>query len=80
MRHPKNPFSPDQPADGAETADEAPYPWLRDRYQVSGEGMPGGPGPDGRSQRQFAAAAPGTGDSGFRPSGTQGGGPRISGR
>ncbi len=71
MRHPKNPFSPDQPADGAETADDTPYPWLRDRYKVSAEGMPGGPGPAGGHGGGPPPLPRRTGDSGFRPYRTQ---------
>ncbi len=70
MRHPKNPFSPDQPADGAETADDGPYPWLRDRQEVSAEGTPGGPGPAGGGSGSPPLPRR-TGDSGFRPYGTQ---------
>ena len=71
MRHPKNPFSPDQPADGAEAADDAPYPWLRDRQEVSAEGTPGGPGPVGGRSGSPPPLPRRTGDSGFRPYGTQ---------
>ena len=70
MRHPKNPFSPDRPADGAETADDGPYPWLRDRQEVSAEGMPGGPGPAGGGSGSPPLPRR-TGDSGVRPYGTQ---------
>jgi len=71
MRHPKNPFSPDRPANGAETEEGAAYDWRRDGQEAAAEGMPGDPGPAGGRTGGPAPLPRRTRDSGFRPDLTQ---------